>query len=184
VARPAGPGRAALLEAGSTLLAQGECTVGTLSVNAVVAQAGMSKGSFFGHFPTRRDYVVALHRSFHDAVAERVDEAVSGREPGAPRLRAGIEAYLDVCLRERTAKAWLFQARADVDLADEVAARNQAFAALAAPDLEAVGADDPAVVAHLLVAAVAEVALHESRRGRRDRRYRAAVLRLVGLEGT
>ena len=41
-----------------------------LSVNAVVAGAGVSKGTFFHHFPDRTAYLVALHRRFHDALAD------------------------------------------------------------------------------------------------------------------
>jgi hypothetical protein len=33
-----------------------------LSVNAVVAAAGVSKGTFFHHFPDRVSYLLALHR--------------------------------------------------------------------------------------------------------------------------
>ena len=179
MARPAGPGRDALVSAGQALLAEGDTTLGSLSVNAVVSRAGMSKGAFFQHFPSRRDYVLELHRNFHDGIAAELGAAIAGVEPGAHRLHLGMDSYLDACLRGATAKAWLFQARADVDLADEVAARNSAFAELAAEDIRVLGFAQPAVVARLVIAAIAEVALIEAQRGRRDQRYRRAVMDLV-----
>lgn len=181
MARPAGPGRTALLDAGRRLLSGDEATtLASMSVNAVVAEAAMSKGAFFQHFPTRRDYVLELHRSFHDRLAEAIAASVQGMEPGVERLVRGLTCYLDSCLEQATTKALLFQARADVDLAGEVAARNARFAGLAVADLAVIGWGDPARVARLLVAATAEVALVEAERGRRDLRLRRALVDLVG----
>ena len=47
----------------------------SLSVNAIVAAAGVGKGAFFQHFPTRAQYVAELHRIFHEDVTSRVDAA-------------------------------------------------------------------------------------------------------------
>jgi len=180
MARPAGPGRTALLDAGRRLLSGDDrSTLASMSVNAVVAEAAMSKGAFFQHFPTRRDYVLELHRSFHDRLAQSIAASVRGMEPGPERLARGLTCYLDTCLEQATTKALLFQARADVDLAGEVAARNARFAALAVPDLVVVGWDDPARIARLVMAATAEVALIEADRGRRDLRQRRALLELT-----
>ncbi len=62
MARPAGPGRTALLDAGRRLVADDAngTTLGTLSVNAVVAEAGMSKGAFFQHFAVRENFAARL----------------------------------------------------------------------------------------------------------------------------
>lgn len=181
MARPAGPGRTALLDAGRRLVADDSngTTLGTLSVNAVVAEAGMSKGAFFQHFPARRDFVLELHRSYHDELGNRIGRAIAGLDPGEERLERGISTYLDACLETRSTKTMLFDARADADLGPEVARRNAQFAEVAADDLAAVGWSDPPSIARLVVAAVAEVALVEAASGRRDRRLRAAVLALV-----
>ncbi|MVU83572.1 TetR family transcriptional regulator [Nocardia sp. ET3-3] len=157
--RPAEPGRNALLDAGAEIA--GRTGLRGLSVNAVVAAAGMAKGTFYHHFPDRRSYVVALHRRYHEELAATILAAVGDRAPGRDRLRVGLTAYLDGCLRTRGTKAFLAQSRTDTDLLDEVNARNLAFAQVIAPDLAALGWPDPAAVAHLVIAMAAEAALAE-----------------------
>jgi AcrR family transcriptional regulator len=175
--RPAEPGRRALLDAGGRLLASQD--LARLSVNAIVAEANMAKGSFYQHWATRRDYVVALHRRFHDQLAEAVAVAMEPFDPGRERLTVGMTAYLDGCLAASATKALLVQARTYADLGDEVARRNKEFARIATADLEVLGWRPAEPIATLLVAAVAEVALHELTSGRRGRTLRNAVLRLA-----
>ena len=86
MARPAEPGRNALLSAGFEVAAARG--LAGLSVNAVVDTAGMAKGSFYNHFPTRRDYLVALHRDYHERLNADVAEAIGDMAPGAARLSA------------------------------------------------------------------------------------------------
>ena len=78
MARPAEPGRNALLSAGFEVAAARG--LAGLSVNAVVDTAGMAKGSFYNHFPTRRDYLVALHRDYHERLNADVAEAIGDAE--------------------------------------------------------------------------------------------------------
>ncbi|MFT4088557.1 MAG: TetR/AcrR family transcriptional regulator [Gordonia sp. (in: high G+C Gram-positive bacteria)] len=177
--RPAEPGRTALLDAGSALLA--EADLPKLSVNAVVARAGMAKGSFYQHWPARRDYLVALHRRFHDGLAEFVVAAMEGAAPGLPRIEAGMTAYLDGCLANPATKGLLVQARTDSDLGPEVVARNSAFAEIAVDELVAAGWEDPEPIATLFIAMVAETALAELSDAAARPDLRAAVLRLVSV---
>ena len=74
--RPPEPGRNALLDAGQRLL--GTADLARISVNAIVAEAGMAKGSFYQHWPSRTEYVRALHARFHDQL-ERIDRGRHGR---------------------------------------------------------------------------------------------------------
>ncbi|NLG54044.1 MAG: TetR/AcrR family transcriptional regulator [Rhodococcus sp.] len=177
MARPAGPGRRALIDAGMTLAEDGG--VAALSVSAVTTTAGMAKGSFYQHFPDRRSYIIELHRSYHDQLAEVVAQVISEFDPGIERLRAGLDAFLNACLQTRGTKAFLGQARTETDLGDEVAQRNAAFATLVREDLEAIGWSDAAPIATLAVAMAADVSFHElvAREPRED--LRAAILTLV-----
>ena len=182
MARPAEPGRTALLDAGTRVLAAAESPGWSgLSANAVVAEAAMSKGAFFHHFPTRRDFVVELHIRFHEKASTAIDAAIGAMAPGADRIAAGIAAYLDFCLSRADAKAFLFEARADGDLRDRVVTMNGHFASLMVPDLRAAGWASPKETARLAVAAVAEVALIEKDLKRASRRHRRALWALLIL---
>lgn len=139
----------------------------------------MAKGSFYQHWPSRAEYVRALHVRFHDELVESIEAAMAELPPGAERLEAGMNAYLDGCLAQPATKALLVQSRTEAGLADLVAARNHSAATLMVPDLEALGWRSPAPIAALLVAAVAEIALVELDAGRRDDELRRGLLRLA-----
>ncbi len=174
------PGRNALLDAGQRLL--GSADLARISVNAIVAEAGMAKGSFYQHWPSRSEYVRALHGRFHDQLSESIDAAMAGLPPGRDRLAAGMNAYLDGCLAEPATKALLVQSRTEAGLSDLVAARNESSATLVLPDLVALGWTPPEPIATLLVAAVAEIALLELAAGKRDKALRRGLIRLAAGE--
>jgi len=175
--RPPEPGRNALLAAGQRLL--GTADLARISVNAIVAEAGMAKGSFYQHWPSRAEYVRVLHVRFHDELAESIATATADLPPGRDRLEAGMNAYLDGCLADPATKALLVQSRTEAGLSDLVAARNDSSATLVLPDLVALGWAPPEPIAALLVAAVAEIALVELAAGKRDKKLRRALLRLA-----
>jgi AcrR family transcriptional regulator len=171
------PGRTALLDAGQRLLSAAD--LARISVNAIVAEAGMAKGSFYQHWPSRTEYVRALHARFHDQLQDAITAAMADLAPGVDRLRAGMTAYLDGCLAEPATKALLVQSRTEAGLSDLVAARNDSAAAQIMADLVALGWAAPEPVAALLVAAVAEIALVELDAGRPDDALRGGLLRLA-----
>src|SRR5271167_3411790 len=92
-----------LLDAGVTV-AEREGLAG-LSVNRVVAEAGVAKGTFYVHFADRETFVDALHARFHERVALAAADATAGVAPGAEFIVRGVEAYLDACLADRATKA-------------------------------------------------------------------------------
>jgi AcrR family transcriptional regulator len=157
--------RDALLDAGVTVAARNG--FGGLSVNQVVADAGVAKGTFYVHFEDRETFVDALHERFHARVQEAAAAATEGIPPGAERLVAGAEAYLDTCLRERGIKALALEARSDPALEASMTARHDRFAAAAVPSFEAMGWPDAAAAAQLLAAMTAEIAVRELDAGRR-----------------
>lgn len=175
--RPPEPGRNALLDAGQRLL--GTSDLARISVNAIVAEAGMAKGSFYQHWPSRAEYVRALHARFHDELEESITAAMADLPPGRDRLARGMNTYLDGCLAQPATKALLVQSRTEAGLSDLVAARNETAAALVLPDLVALGWSPPEPIAALLVAAVAEIALLELAAGKRDNELRNGLLRLA-----
>jgi AcrR family transcriptional regulator len=176
------PGRNALLDAGQRLLSTAD--LAKMSVNSIVAEAGMAKGSFYQHWPSRVEYVRALHARFHDQLADSIDAAMAGLPPGPERLELGMNTYLDGCLAEQATKALLVQSRTEVGLGDLVAARNGDAATLITPDLLALGWTPPEPIAALLVAALAEIALVELEAGQRDNALRRGLLRLATRTST
>lgn len=172
--------RDALLDAG-VAVAERKGLAG-LSVNAVVAEAGLAKGTFYVHFPDRGAFVAALHERFYLGVGEAIGTATAGLEPGAERLLTAIDAYLDACLTSRGVKALLLEARGESRIGALVAERQERLAALAAPNLAAIGRRDVRLSARLVIAAASEAALIELERGRRVPGVRRALRDLVGLE--
>jgi AcrR family transcriptional regulator len=173
--------RIALLEAGLRLA--DDNGMANMSVNDVAAAAGVGKGSFYVHFVDRAAFLLELHRGFHDALVEDIEAAIAGVKPGADRLVAATTAFLDTALRERTVRALLLDARAEPQIADEVATRTARITRLFEQDLRAEGWPDPAPAARLYVAMCTEAAISELSRGRRDNTLRRSLTRYVTREG-
>ena len=169
--------RANLIETGLVLAE--ELGLEGLSVNAVVSAAGVSKGTFFHHFPDRVTYLVALHRRFHDALFDEVVSVIDGMTPGKDRLDAAARTYLDGCLRDRGVKALLLEARGHLPIAEEVMRRNRMNVDVVAADFTALGWPHPRQAARLWIAATAECALVELELGRRDPDARSVLTRFV-----
>jgi AcrR family transcriptional regulator len=157
--------REALLDAG-VLVAEEHGLTG-LSVNRVVAEAGVAKGTFYVHFSDREAFIDALHGRFHASVEAVVANATADIPPGRKRIIAGAKAYLDLCLANRAVKALALEARSDPALTAPMSARHERFAATAVPSFKAMGWPDAAVAAQLLAAMTAEIAIRELEAGRR-----------------
>lgn len=172
------PTREALLDAG-VAVAEAHGLAG-LSVNRVVAEAGVAKGTFYVHFDDRAAFVDALHRRFHARVGDAVAAAVEGLPPGPDRILRGAEAYLDTCLADRAVKALALEARSDPDLDAAMSARHGRFAATAVPSFRAMGWPDATAASHLLAAMTAEIAIRELEAGRRLPAARRSLRRFLG----
>lgn len=151
-----------------------------LSVNLLVENAGVSKGTFFHHFGDRTSYLIELHREFHAKLLVEVLDAVDGVAPGRERLAIVTRTYLDACLRRRGVKALLLEARGSTVIVDEVVRRNSENAQLLAADFKALGWENPAQAARLWISMNAEAALVELELGRLDTRTRDTLDRFVG----
>jgi AcrR family transcriptional regulator len=165
--------RAALVDAGLRLAER--TGLSGLSVNLIVAEAGVAKGTFFHHFGDRASYLLALHREFHDRLTAAIRAAIDGMDPGRQRLLASTNAYLDGCLRDRGVRALLLEARAEPAVRKEIGRRNIANAELCQPDFEVLGRQHPRECAQLWVGMSAEAALVEHQAGKRLPRIRATL---------
>ena len=169
--------REALLTAGVAVAERGGLS--GLSVNRVVAEAGVAKGTFYVHFDDREAFIDALHARFHDRVQEAVAAATAGTPAGAERILRGVEAYLDVCLADRAIKALALEARAEATLSPSMSARHERFVATAVPSFKAMGWPDAGAAAQLLAAMTSEVAIRELEAGRRLPGARRALRRFL-----
>ena len=165
--------REALLEAGAEVAER--AGVGGLTIAEVVRSAGLAKGTFYLYFPDREAFIDALHQRFYARVTEAVLSAVEGMEPGIERVVAANLAYLDVCLENSGAKAFVLETRNQPNLTETMEDRQQMFAKLAAGDLKAIGVASPDVTARMVVAMTSEASLIELRAGRRTPAARRAL---------
>lgn len=99
--RPDEPGRERVLEAGLELF--GERGYHATSIAEIGERAGISKSVLYHYFASKAKLYEAVVEAETRDLLERVAAAVPA-DPEAPRLRAGVEAYLDF-LAERPA-AW------------------------------------------------------------------------------
>jgi AcrR family transcriptional regulator len=153
------PTHEALLQAGMRLAERHG--LGNMSINAVVAEAGVAKGTFYVHFANRAAYLVALHQWFHNGLRSAIIDATNTFSPGVERLYQASETYLDTCLRARAVKALLLEARSEPAITEEIMRRNMDFAQLASADFTAMGWPAPDACARLYIVMVAEAALLE-----------------------
>jgi TetR/AcrR family transcriptional repressor of nem operon len=151
--------RRQLLDAG-LLLAEGS-GMSRLSANRVVAEARVSKGTFFHHFGDRAKYLVEVHRTFHDRIAEEVRAAAAPLPRGRERLLAATTAYLDACLHQRGVRALLFEARSEPAVVEEIGRRNEISAAFLVNDFRAMDRPHPLESARLWVGLTREAAVIE-----------------------
>jgi len=135
--------------------------IGGMSVNRVVQEAGVAKGSFFHHFGDRSDYLLALHRTFHDRLLSQTLRASTVLPAGAEWLWAAAIAYLDSCLKSRGVRALLLEARAIPAIASEIRTRNDQVARMCEPHFAVLGWPSPLDGARLWIGMVAEAALLE-----------------------
>jgi TetR/AcrR family transcriptional regulator, transcriptional repressor for nem operon len=171
--------RETLLDAGAALAE--EHGLAGVSVNMVVARAGVAKGTFYVHFKDRAAFVDAMHARFHARVQAVVGEVVAGLPPGAERLYRSFDTYLDVSLANRGVKALSLEARSDPAVQDSMEARRERLAAASVADIEAMGWDDAEAAAQLLAAMTREISALEFDAGHRLPASRRALKRFLGI---
>jgi AcrR family transcriptional regulator len=150
-----------------------------MSVNLIVAEAGVAKGTFFHHFGNRSEFLLALHTEFHDRVFAEIERTIAGMAPGRDRLLAAANAYLDECLRHRGVRALLLEARVDLTIIGAIASRNKLVIRLSSPDFAAMGWAHPEPSAAMWNSAVVEAALLELDGGGYRPEIRAALAQFL-----
>ena len=171
------PTRLLLLDAGLRLA--GRAGLSQMSVEAVTAEAGVAKGTYYVHFRDRSDFLLQLYRRWDAQLTLAMRNAVAGRDPGLERLLAAMNAYLDTVLATRAVRAILLAARSEPTIAKAVEAAIHDSAGFSRRDFEALGHPNPAASARLFVAMTVEAALAETETGEPDPAIRAAMERFA-----
>ena len=68
--------------------------VNSVGVDRIVSEAGVTRATFYRHFPSKQDLVLAYLQSAHDAIEQRASTALAIEDPRA-RLRALGEDIAD-----------------------------------------------------------------------------------------
>ncbi|MEU6745359.1 TetR/AcrR family transcriptional regulator [Spirillospora sp. NPDC046719] len=150
-----------------------------MSVNLIVAEAGVAKGTFFHHFRDRSQFLLALHTEFHDRAFTEINKTIAGMAPGRGRLLAAANAYLDECLRHRGVRALLLEARVDPAIIEAIASRNRTVVQLTSPDFAAMGRTHPEPSAAMWNSAVVEAAILELNQGGHQPHIRTALAQFL-----
>ena len=80
-------------------------------LDEIVAEASISKGSIYFHFPNKEKLFIALVDQFADLIERRVREAIDEEAPGIGRVRAALAAVMQTFGKyRRPAKLLLVQA--------------------------------------------------------------------------
>ncbi len=80
-------------------------------LDEIVAEASISKGSIYFHFPNKEKLFIALVDQFADVIERRAREAIEDEAPGMDRVRVALEAVLETFAKyRRPAKLLLVQA--------------------------------------------------------------------------
>jgi AcrR family transcriptional regulator len=176
--RQAAATRTKLIAAGLSLAER--TGLADMSVNLIVAEAGVAKGTFFHHFGDRSEFLLALHTEFHDRVFAEIEQSIAGMTPGRDRLLTTANAYLDECLRHRGVRALLLEARVDPTIIGAIASRNKLVIERTSPDFVAMGWKHPEPSAAMWNSAVVESALLELDGGGHRPEVRAALTQFLG----
>ncbi|WUJ69500.1 TetR/AcrR family transcriptional regulator [Kribbella soli] len=170
--------REALLDAGASLAERHGLS--GISVNMVVASAGVAKGTFYVHFKDRSAFIDAMHARFHTNVEVAMAEALSDLPRGAERLFRAFEVYLDISLQNRGAKALSLEVRSSPEQ-DAMTVRRERLVEGGLADLEAMGWEDIEAAAQLLAAMTREISALEFDAGHPLPASRRALKRMLGL---
>lgn len=80
-------------------------------LDEIVAEASISKGSIYFHFPNKEKLFISLVDQFADVIERRAREAIEDEAPGMDRVRVALEAVLETFAKyRRPAKLLLVQA--------------------------------------------------------------------------
>ena len=136
-------------------------------LDEIVAEASISKGSIYFHFPNKERLFIALVDQFADLIERRAAEAIAGESEGILRVQAALEAVLETFAKyRRPAKLLLVQAvglgavfeRKRMEVTDRFALMIQTYLDEAVAD-GSIAPVDTRIVAHAWMGAIYSVVI-------------------------
>ncbi len=110
--------------------------------------------------------LVAIQQYVLDDLRDCVIDDTARLSPGLERVRSATKVYLDHCLRNRSVRGWLLQARREkAELAEGLRRQNHSFALVISTEFQALGWPHPLAAARLYLAAIQEAARLEQIHG-------------------
>ena len=158
--------RSAVLKAAWQLFGQNGYTA--TSVDDIAAKAGVAKGAFYHHFPTKAALFEAVLEGVSARILAQVMEASSGSKTFWSAIDAGNHAFFMACTDRKTARILLHDGPAvlgwsrwrEIDQRNFGGLLRQAFASAAKSGI--VFAHDPDKMTRLVTGAVTEIVVHAS----------------------
>ena len=136
-------------------------------LDEIVAEASISKGSIYFHFPNKEKLFIALVDQFADLIERRANEAIARETQGIRRVQVALEAVLETFGKyRRPAKLLLVQAvglgtvfeRKRMEVNDRFALLIQTYLDEAIAD-GAIAPVNSAIVAHAWMGAIYSVVI-------------------------
>lgn len=141
--------REALVRAGEAVLLEGG--LAGVTPRSVCERAGLSRSSFYDYFPSKDDLLVAIAIDAIERWDAEIEQALAGVAPGLPRLRALVDATMDMTA---DGKHEIARALREADLTpsrmDELMALHDALLRPVVGVLTHLGAPDPSASALLV----------------------------------
>lgn len=167
---------------------------GAARTEAIVADAGLTRGALYHHFENKQGLFLAVLREVHAQVATEVNEAGQQAAGGAMgALRAGFRRHLEVVIRDDVRRILLIDGPAvigweawhalDLEYGFGVT-RSVLERAMKHEEIQAVPLDE---LTHVLLGAVTQAALelgHGNRPGVSQRRFAAVIDTVLDGLGT
>lgn len=105
----------------------------------IAAEAGMPADSFGRCFAEEREFWLALHRLNVHLLVNDITRATDGMPPGRERLKTGVLAYWDGCIRTIPVRAIVRGYRKDPDILARLDRINWGFAHMLSMEMKKVG---------------------------------------------
>jgi AcrR family transcriptional regulator len=155
--------RASLIAAAPALAA--ECRLVELTADAVCRKSGVDAEVFAASFGDVTGYLIAVQQGFMDRLRDRIVAVTAGVPPGLRRIQLATESYLSGCLKERTLRTWLLEARMRPTVLASLRRQNQTYTVILGAELDGLGWPDGVAAARLIMAMISAASIVEHRTG-------------------